>query len=599
MNSFKSMFEVDFRSLALFRFLMGLILVLDLIYRMAWVKAHYTDWGIFPRKFLVGGGLSEFRFSFHLISGRVEFQVILILLAIIFALSFMFGYRTKISGFVSWVLLLSIQNRAQGLNNAGDVIMKMMLFWSLFLPLAKVFSIDSALRTTKDKIKDYKYYSLPNVFFLLQLCMMYWVSIVTKNTPDWMKTQDAVYYALHIDQFAKPLAVWARQFVGLTRVFTFYTLFIEIAGPLFALTPFKWGWLRFISAALMINLHIGLFFTLEIGFFPWVCIVSWIAFFPTCFWELLEKVFQKRLSSKVNVYIDQDCGFCKKMARILKTFLILPSANITFAQENEETEKLMSENNSWIVETIEGKHLFHFDAFIHLTKHSPFLFWISPVLMLAPIHKIGTFTYKLVANNRMRFSVLTKHLKETKDFKEPSKFTKLFLLTAFIYIIVYILHALDIGYKLPPSVTSVGKTFSFTQKWSMFANPRKNDGWYVIKGTLKNNKEINVWTEEIGPVNFEKPESVSDQYINQRWRKYLGRLSKRAKKHHRKYFGGYLCRRWNDKHVGGEKLKKLKIYFVIERTPAPGGEFTTKKIKLRTHSCFKKKKKKKKRTSYL
>lgn len=126
----------------------------------------------------------------------------------------------------------------------------------------------------------------------------------------------------------------------------------------------------------------------------------------------------------------------------------------------------------------------------------------------------------------------------------------------------------------------------------MFASPRKKDGWYIFKGELFNGQEVNLWTEEIGKVSYEKPEDVAATYINQRWRKYLTKLNKKKKKKQRKYFSKYLCRRWNQKHEKDERLRKLKIYFFMERTKPPGMEFKIRKRKLWTHYCYGKKKKK-------
>lgn len=584
MKLLKQFFEVDLRSLALFRVSIGLVVLTDLLIRSVWIKAHYSDWGILPRKLLMDGGLNEFKFSFQLFNGRVEFQIFMFLVAFFFSLLFTLGYKTKITGFVSWVLLVSLTNRNNEIINSGDTILKLMIFWSLFLPIAEVFSIDSALRKEKKKIENYAYFSIPNIFFLLQLCIMYWFSIITKNTQDWVETHLAVYYALHIDQFTNPLAVWIRQYVGLTKGFTLYTLFIEIAGPLLALTPFRWGWLRLVAALLMINLHFGLYMTLEIGIFPWVCMASWLAFFPTCFWELLERVFAKKLNDPITVYYDRDCGFCLKMVKILQSFLIVPNADVRLAQETPETQKMMDENNSWIVKSGEN-YLFHFDAFLRLLRNSPLFFWLVPVLALPPFFQIGTLMYKAVANNRMRVSILTRHLKETDAYKRPGKFTKTLLTCIFCYILVYLYHSLDVGFRMPKALRGLGKTFSFTQSWSMFASPKKKDGWLVMKGILMDDREVNAWTEEFGEVSFEKPERVTDLFINQRWRKYLSRLAKKRKSKSLKYFSIYICRRWNEKYSHGERLYKLRLYYITERTLPPGEEFEIKKKKIYSFRC--------------
>lgn len=584
MNLIKKIFEVDLRSLALFRITFGFFLLCDLISRSIWMKAHYTDFGIAPRSLLLEGMLHSDRFSFHLFSGKVEFQFLIFAVAFLFTLFYTLGYKTRVSGLIAWILLLSLQNRNNMILSASDVITRMMFFWSLFLPLSNIFSIDSALKKVHNKLESYQYFSLANIFFLLQLCFMYWFSIGYKITPYWLDTHLAVYYSLNIDQYVKPLGVWARQFVGMTKFFTVYTLFIEIMGPLMALVPFRWGWIRFIGAAAMINLHQGLFVTLEIGYFPWVCMASWLAFFPSCVWDLLSKLFSKRLNSTISVFADGDCSFCLKLVSMIKTFLILPGLTINIAQEHNEEEK-MREQNSWIVLTNDGERLFHFSAFLKLLSLSPYLFWLSPILRLAPFKLIGDTVYKIVASNRSRFSISTRWLVAPKDFSKPGILLNLFLVFCFSFVVLHNFAVYkNSGFSLPSQVKSFGRALSLMQRWNMFASPGKKDGWFLIKGELVDEQKVNVWTEEFGETSEERPELISAQYVDVRWRKYLMGMLK-GDKERLLYFGKYLCRRWNNKYETSERLKTFKIYFFEEKTRTPGIEFTIKRKRLWTHRC--------------
>lgn len=585
MNFLKKIFEVDLRSLALFRILFGFFLLCDLISRSIWMKAHYSDFGIAPRSLILNEVLHADRFSFHLFNGKPEFQFILFTIAFLFTLSYTLGYRTRLTGFIAWILMLSLQNRNSMVLSASDVITRMMFFWSLFLPLAQVFSIESALKKTHNKLTNYQHFSLPNIFFLLQLCFMYWFSIGYKTTPYWLDNYLAVYYSLHIDQYAKPFGIWIRQFVSLTKFFTVYTLFIEIMGPLMALVPFRWGWIRFIGAVAMINLHQGLFITLEIGYFPWVCMAAWTAFFPSCVWDLLGKIFSKKLSSQVSVYADGDCGFCLKLVNIIKTFLIIPGLNINIAQEFKSEEEKMLEHNSWVVVDNDGERYFHFSAFLKLLSHSAYLFWLAPILALAPFKSIGDMVYKIVAANRSKFSISTKWLTAPKDYVKPGILLRLFLIFCFSFVVLHNFAVYkDSGFSLPSPVKSFGRALSIMQRWNMFASPGKKDGWFLVKGELINEQKVNVWTEEFGEVSEKRPELISAQYIDVRWRKYLMGMLK-GDKERLLYFGKYLCRRWNGNYKGDERLRKFKIYFFEERTQDPGVEFFVKKKKLWTHRC--------------
>lgn len=585
MNLIKKIFQIDLRSLALFRVAMGAVLLCDLGVRALSLKAHYSDYGIAPRKLLVDGLLHDFRFSFHIFNGQVEFQVFMFVLAFFFALSYTLGYKTKKSAIISWILLLSLQNRNSMILNSGDVITRMMLFWSIFVPISRVYSIDSALKSeNRIKNKDYTHFSLAGVFFLLQLCIMYWFSIFYKTTPFWIENFLAIYYALHIDQYAKPLSYFLRQYISLTKFMTVYTLIIEILGPFLAIFPFGKGWIKLVGVGLMINLHLGLFFTFNLGTFPWICIAAWLAFIPALFWEFIEKIFEKRLSEPTTVYADGDCNFCLKLVLFIKTFLIIPNIKLKIAQKNPMMKELQEKENSWLIETKEGTILKRFKAFTHLTSLSPLVFWVVPILRLSLINKIGDLTYRVVAANRSNFSFLTKYITNPYTYRRPGKITNSVLIVCFSFILLHLLSNLNIGIRLPSSVKNFGRAFSLMQHWNMFANPKKNDGWFVIRGELLNKKEVNVWTEEFGEVSYEKPKVVADQFPDNRWRKYLMKTMD-GDKEKLSLFSKYLCRRWNDKFEKERHLRKFRIYFFTERTKTPGVEFKIKKKKLWTHRC--------------
>ncbi len=49
------------------------------------------------------------------------------------------GYRTRLMTVLNYVLITSLQARNIIILHGGDVLMKMICFWAMFLPLEKVF----------------------------------------------------------------------------------------------------------------------------------------------------------------------------------------------------------------------------------------------------------------------------------------------------------------------------------------------------------------------------------------------------------------------------------------------------------------------------
>ena len=99
------MFTLDLRSLALFRIGVAVVILLDLFERSKDFIAHYTDEGIVPRDVFLEKYHHWWEISFHLISGNVLYQGLLFVIAVIFAILLLLGFKTKISAIISWIFL--------------------------------------------------------------------------------------------------------------------------------------------------------------------------------------------------------------------------------------------------------------------------------------------------------------------------------------------------------------------------------------------------------------------------------------------------------------------------------------------------------------
>jgi hypothetical protein len=146
----------------------------------------------------------------------------------------------------------------------------------------------------------------------------------------------------------------------------------------------------------------------------------------------------------------------------------------------------------------------------------------------------------------------------------------------------------SLGGKLdvPSGLRWMAFAFRIDQHWDMFSpSPLKDDGWYVIPGTLIDGTIVDVF-QNGSPLSWEKPELVAYTYKNQRWQKYMMTLWNRDFSAFREYYGKYLCRSWNDKHKGGQQLDHFTIYFMKEDTLSDG-EAPPERISLWDHYCFK------------
>ena len=153
-------FGIDARSLALFRISIGLILLADLCIRVRSLPEHYSDEGVYPRKAWLEASSTAFEltstgatavtpepgadwlWSLHAMNGRVEFQAGLFALAGAAAMAMIVGWRTRTATFLSWLLLTSLHYRNETICNAGDDLLRVMLFWAMFAPLGCRWAMD-------------------------------------------------------------------------------------------------------------------------------------------------------------------------------------------------------------------------------------------------------------------------------------------------------------------------------------------------------------------------------------------------------------------------------------------------------------------------
>jgi hypothetical protein len=463
------------------------------------LTAHYTDEGVLPRSALP----ADFPWSPHLLNGSAAFQAALFVVAGLFAIALLVGYRTLLATLVSWFLLISLHNRNLAITQGGDVLLRMLLFWGLFLPLDERWSVDAA-RLPKTTTRGERAFSVGTAALTLQVCFMYWFAVALKSDPVWRSEGSAVYYALHIEQLVTPLGKYLLGFPQLLKILTFATLAIEAIGPLLLFVPVFTGPIRTAVVVMFILFHlVGLGLCLELGPFPYVCAVAWLALLPTWFWE------RKWVVSA---------------GHWLQTRLA--NLNQSFEATSGQVEEL--EQSQSIGEAAASGQVASSDP--GQVGPSP----SRPPLVTAPL------LLNVIAG--------------------------LFLAYVFLWNVRSI-DPQRYGVLLPQQLTMIADSFCLDQMWRMFApTPPKEDGWYVIEGELFDGQRVDVLNSG-APVVWQQPKLVSATYPNERWRKYMLNLSQPEYETHRAHYLQYLRREWDEEHAAGLQLKRIRLYFMLLVTP--------------------------------
>lgn len=294
-------FSIDLRSLAVFRMALGGLLLVDLASRARDLGAHYTDWGVLPRNVLIPHLSDPLPFSVHLVSGSAFGQALIFLIAGVFALALLVGFRTPLVTVVSWLLLLSVQARNPRVLHDSDVLLRLLLFWGMFVPLGGRYSLDSLIGRAGNGESPLptSVCSVGTAALLIQVCLVYWCTAALKSWEVWWVEGSAVYYALSIDQVVTPFGLWMLGFPDLLVLLSRAVIVLEFLGSCLVFVPFCTPWLRLFVVGAFFCFHLGLILCMSIGLFPYISMVSWLVFVPGLVWErglsLLPGTVRRRL----------------------------------------------------------------------------------------------------------------------------------------------------------------------------------------------------------------------------------------------------------------------------------------------------------------
>ncbi len=578
-------YGLDVRSLALMRVCLALILLVDIRIRFEDLRAFYADWGVMPRSFLIEEVVSPFKLSFHLMNGFGLFQGFLMALAFVIALALLMGYRTRLATALSWVFLCSLQARNPQILQAGDGLIRLTLFWSMFLPLGAAWSVDRALDSS-GKEAPKKVFSGGSVALLAQFCMLYFFTAALKNGPQWTLEGTAVYYSLQLEKFQRPFGQFLLHFPALPQILTPLVLWFERLGPFLILMPLGIGVVRTIGVLLFVVLHIGMGSGLHLGPFPFIGATTALVFLPSEFWDRVLPRLRPRGAAGLRVYYDGDCGFCKKSALLIKTFFLASDTPVLPAQSVPEIEKEMRGHNSWVVRDAEKKSHYKFDAFLAIVSASPLGWPLARVLAWRPFHFFGTRIYEAIACRR----ALASHFLPLPSFRPLetalprwASAVALFLVSSAL---VWNLSGLGF-FKIPKPARIPVRLLCLDQRWGMFApSPESDGGWHIFYARSRNGDEIDLLRGG-RPLDMRKPADPASLYKNERWRKYLENISQPTNVEARPYLGHYLCLEWNRKQKDtARKIERVEIYWMKEPSPPPGSaDPEPKKVLLWGEDC--------------
>ena len=287
----KNYLSFDLRALALMRIGMAALIMLDLCTRLTDLEVFYSNTGVVPLHMLFENMWNKYFISVHTVSGAWQVQLIIFLFAFFCAMMLFIGYRTKLFTFLCWFMMLSLHNRNGLILQGGDDLMRMVLFWGIFIPWGNFYSYDG-LRSPHTA-KGTNVFNAAVFAYLLQVCYIYAGSALLKG-PEWSTTFTALYYTYSLDQISYPITQYFYYHSALLKQFTAIAYYFELLIPILFFIPFQHSMFRTMAVITIIAFHLLNLSTLFIGLFPVIGMVTVLGILPT---EAMNKI--DRLTAKL------------------------------------------------------------------------------------------------------------------------------------------------------------------------------------------------------------------------------------------------------------------------------------------------------------
>jgi hypothetical protein len=284
----RARFTVDTRALAALRIVLGLTLLGDLLHRAQYLELFYTDSGAYPLSAVEVTYTQYNGLSLHALSGAAWFQQLLFVVAGLFAVAFILGYRTRLVGLVSLALLFSLHARNPAVLNGGDRMLRVVLLVSLVAPIGERWSIDALRRGTARKTVT----SFGTAAVLVQPIAVFTANAALKHQGETWYAGDGLKIALRNDTMSYLLGNELAEFPALMTVLNYGWVTLLAGSSVFLLLTA--GRLRALAVFPYLAAFAGMATTMAVGVFPFALAASVLPYLTSPFWDALARRVPER-----------------------------------------------------------------------------------------------------------------------------------------------------------------------------------------------------------------------------------------------------------------------------------------------------------------
>lgn len=258
-------------TLALVRIALGLVVVAWTLSLSGDLFAFFATDGIQPSQPKIVGVWGLLRLAPGQVAVALLFAALLLA-----AVCMTVGFQTRLASLVVFVGLLSFERRSPLVFNAGDQLLRILAFYMMLAPSGSALSIDR--RLNGGRLMEFPVRAPWALRLIqLQLSFVYIGAVWAKVQGATWNDGTAVSYALRLTDLQRlPIPSFVAHSVTLSALLTYGTLAIELSVGLLVwnrrLRPWVLG-----SGVL---LHLGIDWSLRVGFFTLAVFVMYLAFLP-------------------------------------------------------------------------------------------------------------------------------------------------------------------------------------------------------------------------------------------------------------------------------------------------------------------------------
>jgi predicted DCC family thiol-disulfide oxidoreductase YuxK len=318
--------RIDPRQYAAIRIAVGFMALLTILGLIGYSDFHFSDAGWLPlRLALETTNASEWTLL-HSFTSTTTVRLFFVG-AVLSSLCLITGFRSRLFAWLTFAMVVSIQSRNWTLTYGGDAAVRVMLFYVALSDCGRKWSIDAWLarrRSPGNRTPTAGAAAWPRTLMQIQVCLIYLTSGLAKlHGHDWVTDGSAMSAVLMNPTFARYdfsflLAgrFWPKVLGAISRMVVLWELLFS------ALILNRWTRMFALFGGVLI--HLGITFTLQVHWFGYVMVLTYLAFLQDRTFLRAEVVARRWLwrglrQDAIRVVYTGDCAFCRRSAETLRS----------------------------------------------------------------------------------------------------------------------------------------------------------------------------------------------------------------------------------------------------------------------------------------